>query len=95
MPNVQSSQIQQEPLFSKIIPPPIGGLNKRDPLHAMPEADAFTLDNWIPQSSYLQIRDASSLFASIGGGSEIVMLQSVYRAASDTEYLLASDNASG
>lgn len=38
------------------IPAPIGGLNARDPLAAMPPTDAVILENWWPKPSNVQIR---------------------------------------
>ncbi len=38
------------------IPAPIGGLNARDPLGAMPPTDAFNLVNWIPSRFGLNAR---------------------------------------
>lgn len=81
-------------LLTKILSPPIGGLNKRDPLSAMPETDAYQLDNWVPDNSGVRLRYGSSLFASIVNGTEVVMLQSVYNRVNNVEYLIASDNAS-
>lgn len=76
-----------------ILPPPIGGLNKRDPLHAMPNTDASTLDNWVPDNSNVRLRYGSSLFATIPSGGEVVALQSVFVSAGRIDYLLASDNS--
>lgn len=38
------------------IPAPIGGLNARDPLAAMPATDAVILENWFCQPGYVQVR---------------------------------------
>lgn len=35
-----------------LMPPPIGGLNLRDPFYSMPETDAIQLDNIVPEQSY-------------------------------------------
>lgn len=40
----------------KTYPAPLGGLNARDALAAMPATDALSLDNWFPKTSYLEIR---------------------------------------
>jgi hypothetical protein len=41
---------------TKNVPSPIGGLNARDPINAMPESDAYSLINWIPTPVGLQTR---------------------------------------
>lgn len=43
------------------IPAPIGGLNARDPLAAMPPTDAVILDNWFPQANYVQRRGGQKI----------------------------------
>src|SRR5215203_6522113 len=40
----------------KTLPPPIGGWNTRDPLSAMDEADAITLENLIPGANKVTVR---------------------------------------
>lgn len=77
-----------------IVPPPIGGLNKRDPLHAMAETDAITLDNWVPDNANVRLRYGSSLFSTFGSGGNVVMLQSVYKASATADYLIAAEDAS-
>jgi len=37
-------------------PAPVGGWNARDALASMKETDAVILDNWFPQTSYVEIR---------------------------------------
>ena len=41
---------------SKSVPSPIGGWNARDALAEMPAKDAIALDNWMPGTSYCEIR---------------------------------------
>jgi len=41
---------------TKTVPSPIGGLNSRDPINAMPETDAYALINWIPTAVGLTSR---------------------------------------
>lgn len=53
-------------------PAPIGGLNGRDPISAMPEGDAVNLVNWIPAEFGLQARKgwrewATGLGRAVGG----------------------------
>lgn len=38
------------------VPPPVGGLNARDPLSLMPETDAVHLVNWVPDTYGLRCR---------------------------------------
>jgi hypothetical protein len=38
------------------IPPPVGGLNKRDSIDAMAPTDAIEMDNWLPQETDLVLR---------------------------------------
>lgn len=46
------------------VPSPVGGVNARDSLAAMPATDAITMDNWFPSPSYVSIRNGSELWAS-------------------------------
>lgn len=46
------------------VPSPIGGVNARDSLAAMPATDAIVLDNWFPNPSFVAIRNGSALWAS-------------------------------
>lgn len=45
------------------MPPPIGGWNARDALASMHPADAINLENWMPQTSYLELRGGITEFA--------------------------------
>jgi hypothetical protein len=47
----------------KTIPAPIGGLNARDALSAMPPTDAYGLINWIPQNYGVASRKGYSEWA--------------------------------
>lgn len=38
------------------VPAPIGGLNAVDSIAAMPETDAIVMDNWFPQTTFVQLR---------------------------------------
>lgn len=49
---------------STAFPAPVGGLNDRDPLAAMPVEDAVILENWWPEPSRLTVRDGYRDFAS-------------------------------
>lgn len=43
--------------MNRTLPAPIGGLNRRDPLSAMPATDAVMLENLIPRNGYCEPRD--------------------------------------
>lgn len=82
---------KNDKLMTAILPPPIGGLNKRDPLHAMSSTDAVTLDNWVPFNSDVRLRGGSSIFASIGSGTQVTMLGAVTIGTGAVDYLIASE----
>ncbi len=44
---------------TKSYPAPVGGWNARDSLATMPLTDAVALDNWMPKSSYVELRGGS------------------------------------
>lgn len=45
------------------LPSPVGGLNVRDSLDAMPAEDAIVLDNYIPQETKLALRKGYTIYA--------------------------------
>lgn len=47
----------------KSYPAPVGGWNARDALAEMPISDAVALDNWMPKTSYCEIRGGYTSFA--------------------------------
>lgn len=47
----------------KSIPAPVGGLNAKDSLAAMPATDAIVMENWFPQPSYISIRNGSAAWS--------------------------------
>jgi hypothetical protein len=56
------------------VPAPVGGVNARDSLAAMPPTDAILMDNWFPQPSFVSLRNGSQLWASgLPGAVETVM----------------------
>jgi hypothetical protein len=57
---------QQEAL-PHTIPAPIGGLNLRDPLAALPETDAIQADNCLCQPGWIEPRWGNSLLATFAG----------------------------
>jgi hypothetical protein len=66
-------------------PAPIGGLNARDALGAMPAMDAYLLDNWFPQQDGLVTRNGSASHATGLGGT--VETLAVYAGADGNELL--------
>ena len=51
------------------LPAPIGGLNSRDSLDAMPQTDAIVMSNWFPTVEKVTIREGFSSFCTgIGSG---------------------------
>jgi len=50
------SKLPRPRMGQKQLPAPVGGLNLRDGLAMMKGKDALILDNWIPESSYLEQR---------------------------------------
>ncbi len=52
--------------FDVSLPAPVGGLNKRDPLVSMHEADAIKMDNYIPTSNSVELRPGYEKFATFG-----------------------------
>jgi hypothetical protein len=49
---------------SESVPAPVGGVNARDALAAMPPTDAIVMDNWFPNPSFVQIRNGKNSWAS-------------------------------
>lgn len=47
----------------KSIPAPIGGLNARDAIAAMPETDALVMTNWFPTPTNIQLRGGCANYA--------------------------------
>jgi len=59
---LRQPQRQQEAL-TETVPAPVGGVNARDALAAMPATDAIIADNWFCRPSYLEIRNGSQTWA--------------------------------
>lgn len=86
---------QSQSSFSKTWPAPIGGWNDRDALAQMKRTDAVALDNWMPKTSYCEIRgghttDANSATGMTGNGKTLV----VYNGMNGTDSMFCS-TASG
>src|ERR1700744_3170115 len=48
---------------TQTIPAPVGGLNAQDSLAAMAPTDAGIMDNWFPQTSYVELRNGYTKWA--------------------------------
>lgn len=49
----------------QVIPPPIGGWNRRDAIPLMDKTDAIKLDNWIPDTNSVHLRSGYATHATI------------------------------
>lgn len=56
----RSQAARAQNAIQKSFPAPLGGWNARDPLADMDPLDAVILDNWMPQTSYCEMRGGSS-----------------------------------
>lgn len=70
------------------LPAPVGGLNARDALAAMPQTDAVTLDNFFPSTTSVNLRSGSVKW-STGYASAVESLLA-YRAATTSKLFAAS-----
>lgn len=73
------------------IPPPVGGLNGRDPLAAMPSTDAYLMDNVLPLVGYVSARDGASANSSDNWLSGPVETLDVYAGADGDQMLAWAD----
>lgn len=72
------------------IPAPIGGLNARDSIAAMPPTDAVGMVNWFPTPTNITVRGGASNYATgISGWVETVMAYNAY-AIADNRLFAAS-----
>lgn len=72
-------------------PPPIGGWNTRDALDLLPAQDAVILDNWLPRTSWVELRKGRAVFsdAAMGSGDDVETLRS-FRAGTVNKMVAAS-----
>lgn len=56
---------------SRALPPPVGGINARDPYDLMPITDAIELKNWFPRSDGLVTRPGYASHCNTGTGARI------------------------
>jgi hypothetical protein len=89
---VKTKAPRQQVCESRSMPPPIGGWNARDPLAQMKPTDAVVLQNWFPNTSYVEIRGgyASHATGMTGNGKTLM----VYNALSGTNKMFCA-TASG
>jgi hypothetical protein len=74
------------------IPAPIGGLNARDAIAAMPETDAVVLDNMYPTPSAVVTRNGELLANTIAGVSGNVLTLAQFSPSSGSRKLFAAAN---
>jgi hypothetical protein len=60
-----NGRIPQSAFQVEILPPPVGGWNKRDALPLMDDKDAIRLDNWIPDTNSVHLRGGFATHAII------------------------------
>ena len=70
-------------------PSPVGGLNTRDSIAAMPREDATRLDNWFPNVGEVNLRKGFTEHQSPGGTNVDFLME--YHAGS-TRQLIAASN---
>lgn len=57
--------LPRESFQVQVLPPPVGGWNKRDALPLMDQKDAIRLDNWVPDTNAVHLRPGFSTHATI------------------------------
>ncbi len=73
-----------------ILPAPIGGLNKRDPISAMDATDAVEMDNYIPMTSSIELRPGYELYAKLSDFHNGQKIETLARySTSETERMIA------
>lgn len=79
---------RQQVAQPRSIPAPIGGLNARDSIAAMPETDALVMTNWFPTPTNVEVRGGCQNWASgFIGWVETLM---VYRGQSGAQKMFAA-----
>lgn len=73
----------------KLLPAPVGGLNGRDSIAAMPIQDAFLMENWFPKNTHVEIRGGTENY--VTGFSHPVESLEVYTGAAGSKMLAFSD----
>lgn len=83
--------IAADDLTRKFLPPPIGGLNLRDSLTAMPEIDARQLDNVFPDTDSCRIKGGVTLLSNLS--SNPVPTLAAFKTSAGVPWLIASFDA--
>lgn len=83
---LRAQQSQQPQATGYVVAAPVGGLNARDALAAMPETDAIVLDNWFVQPTWVELRRGKTTLATFTGIAQSVM---AYNSLSGTNQLYA------
>lgn len=73
------------------IPAPVGGLNAKDALSAMPPTDAVVLDNFFPEATYCELRRGYASHAT-GCGAAVQTLMTYFSLDGDEELFAVADN---
>jgi len=83
---LRNQQAQQPQATGYVVSAPVGGLNARDALSAMPETDAILLDNWFVQPTWVELRRGKTTLATFTGTAQSVM---AYNSLTGTNQLYA------
>lgn len=83
---MRNQQAQQPQATGYVVSAPVGGLNARDALSAMPETDAILLDNWFVQPTWVELRRGKTTLATFTGTAQSVM---AYNSLTGTNQLYA------
>lgn len=72
------------------VPAPIGGLNARDSVAAMPPTDAVTMENWFPTPTNITVRNGSTPYATgLPSWAETVMAYNAYTTAGNKLFAIS------
>ena len=67
---------------------PVGGLNGRDPIAAMPPSDAYVMDNIIPRAAFCEARKGTTFFSTASLNAPVQTLD-VYSGGGNPDVMLA------
>lgn len=87
---VRSAASQTAKVFN--MPPPVGGLNYRDPISAMDPRDALVLDNMIPRQQGVEMRKGWRVHANSPGSTVDSIFSYKSSGASDKVFMAANGN---
>lgn len=86
---LRDNRRRQQVVRTISLPAPVGGLNARDSLANMPPTDAYSLDNWFPESDGCSVRRGFILHASDLPGPVETLME--WNGPSGSHLLAASD----